>query len=214
MSIRKTILANGEYYHVFNRGTDKKMIFTNNNEYRRFFDLIRFYQYQKTIRFSYLNKTEREKIIKESVGEQLVEIICYCLMPNHYHLLLKQIADNGISRFIRTITNSYAKYFNAIHERTGILFQGNFKAVRVEDNEQLLHISRYIHINPLTGFVTENLNDWYWSSLREYVYNPSEICNKEIILDQFKDKNSYLNFINDLKDYKKNYSLLENLILD
>lgn len=214
MPSRKTILANGEYYHIFNRGTDKKTIFTGGNEFKRFIDLLQFYQYQKSVRFSYLSKAERDKLIKEKGGEQLVEIICYCLMPNHYHLLLKQLADEGISRFIRVITNSYAKYFNTIHERSGILFQGNFKAVRIEDNDQFLQLSRYIHLNPLAGFVTENIDDWTWSSFHEYTSSQAGICDKTIVLDQFKNKNDYLHFINDNDDYQKDLSSLKDLRLD
>jgi len=214
MTMRKTIIANGEYYHIFNRGTDKKTIFATSNEYRRFLDLMRLYQYEKPIRFSFLNKIERENIILERSGEKLVEIICYCLMPNHYHLLLKQNSDNGISRFIRIITNSYARYFNIAHERTGILFQGNFKAVRVEDNEQLLYLSRYIHNNPRAGFLQDNSSTWNWSSIHEFISNSRGQCDKQIILEQFRNTKTYLNFIDDYKNNINTRSHIENLILD
>lgn len=214
MAIRKTILATGEYYHIFNRGTDKKTIFTSANEYKRFIDLLQFYQYQKSVRFSYFSKEERNKLIKEKSGEQLVEIICYCLMPNHYHLLLKQRADEGISRFIRVITISYAKYFNTIHDRSGILFQGNFKAIRIEDNDQLLQLSRYIHLNPLTGFVTENIDDWVWSSFHEYTSSKAGMCDRTIVFDQFKKKGDYLHFIENNNNFQKDLSALDNLLID
>ena len=101
----------------------------------------------------------------------IVDIGAYCLMPNHFHILLQQLQDNGISTFVRKLLNSYTRYFNTKNERIGPLFQGQFKAVRVESDEQLLHLTRYIHLNPLVGYVVKDLRNFEWSSYLDYIKN-------------------------------------------
>src|SRR3989344_6023360 len=127
-------------------------------------------------------------------------------MPNHFHLLVKQLQENGISKTLSNFANSYAKYFNTRNNRNGPLFQGIFKAVRVESNEQLLHLSRYIHLNPIVSFVTkeENLEDYVWSSLKEYLNTPIKgFCKKDYILSQFKSIDEYKKFIKDQISFAK-----------
>jgi len=153
-------------------------------------------------------------MIAKKSGALLVEIICYCLMPNHFHFLLKQTTDNGIREFVRKATDSYAKYFNILHDRTGPLFQGNFKAVRIENNNQLLHVSRYIHLNPVTAYLTEEPSEYRWSSYREYAENISRICSKDIVLSQFRSPRAYQRFVIDLADYTKKINRIEHLLLE
>ena len=139
-------------------------------------------------------------------------------MPNHFHFLLKQVANRGISKFISNFTNSYTRYFNTKNKREGALFKGKFKSVRIESDEQLLHVSRYTHLNPYSSYVIktlEELENYPYSSLPEYLQrSPKGSCQKEIILDQFKNLNSYKNFVFDQANYQRELENIKHLILE
>ncbi len=204
---------------MFNRSIDNKTIFNSSIELNRFLNLIRFYGCLRPIRFSKLTVQQRELMIKKNGGEPIVEIICYCLMPNHFHLLLKQLNEGGITSFLRKISDGYSRYFNLIHHRAGPLFQNNFKAVRIATNEQLLHVSRYIHLNPLTAYLVNNLDDYLWSSYHEYISssdlrNSDFTCNKKLILDQFKKKSGYRAFVLDNANYQKKLKEIQYLLIE
>ena len=147
--------------------------------------------------------------------KKIVDIISYCLMPNHFHFLLRQTRKIGITEFVSKLSNSFTKYLNIKNNRIGPLLQGDFKAVHVETNEQLIHLSRYIHLNPLVGYVTKDLDNYRWSSYLEYI-NPSNtgICDKKIILDQFKSKEDYKQFVLDQEDYGKKLEIIKHQLLD
>lgn len=214
MPRRQEILATGEIYHIFNRGLEKRPIFLDTFHYRRFFELLQFYQRQHHLRFSRLSRKERQKVIEKQLGEPLVEIICYCLMPNHFHVLLEQTANGGISRFIQLIADSYGKFFNIVHNRVGPVFQGKFRSTRIEDNAQLLHVTRYIHLNPVTAFLVKKPEDFKWSSYREYLTDDPVICSKVSVLDQFRSKDQYRDFVEDYADYEKALARIKHLILE
>lgn len=221
-SNRKIAFGNDEYYHVFNRGVEKRPTFTTKYELLRAVDSINFYRFWNLpIRYSEyltLDKSKKEQFLKELNDSRLqVEIIAYCLMNNHFHFLLKQLKDNGIVKFMAKFTNSYTKYFNTKHQRVGPLFQGVFKAVYVEDDEQLLHLSRYIHLNPVTNFVVtaKELINYQWSSYPEYlnIVNTGMI-NKDIILNLFKNSAEYEKFVLDQADYSIQLKNMEHLGID
>src|SRR5438094_713652 len=138
MPVRITPLVNNHFYHVFNRGVEKRNIFKNAYDYNRLLKTIEYYQYQgPKPKFSrYLEGT----LYKPKLENKIVEIIAFCLMPNHFHLLLKQVKEGGITEFMSKLSNSYTKYFNTKYYRIGPLLQGEFKAVRVETDEQLIHL--------------------------------------------------------------------------
>lgn len=214
MSSRTVVLATNEIYHIYNRGVAGQPIFTKPKEYRRFKDLLLFYQRQKPIRFSQLSAQARRELIDKGDGQRLVSPICYCLMLNHFHLLLRQDSDRGITDFLRRITDSYSRYFNIINHRYGPLFQGNFKAVRIESNSQLLHATRYIHLNPVTSYLVEQIERYPWSSLHEYIKNQQDVCEKKIILGQFNSPKSYEEFVLDYKDYERSLKVIKHLTLE
>lgn len=151
-------------------------------------------------------------------GKRLIEFVCFCFMSNHFHFLLKQSKDNGISKFMGQFENSYTRYFNTKYNKNGPILQGRFKAVMVEDDYQLLHLSRYIHLNPYSSFVVKNLADlesYPWSSLPEYLGKTErEICNKEIILSNFKTIEDYQQFVFDQADYQRNLEKIKHLLLE
>lgn len=221
-TIRKVVFRNNEIYHVFNRGLDRRSIFTEKNEFERVQKLIKFYRHKDIpIRFSQVNHQPievREKILKDLYkSERVVDILGYCMMPNHFHFLLKQMKDKGISTFIANVTNAYTRYFNTKHERAGNLFEGVFKAVYIETEEQLIHVSRYIHLNPVASSIIpdEELENYRWSSYPEYLdLSKEEISQKELILSMFKSARDYREFVNNQIDYAKKLDIIKHLILE
>jgi putative transposase len=218
---RKFVFANDHYYHVFNRGHEKREIFSDVREYRRFLELLNYYRFSKPpLRFSKymeINQKQRTEILHslEKNNRQIVEVICYCLMPNHFHLLLKQLEKNGIAKFLAQVSNSYTKYFNTKHSRASNLFQGTFKAVHVESDEQLLHLSRYIHTNPITASLTTKPEEYLWSSYLDYT---SPVCRSlvspNIILTQFQSPSGYLKFVIDSGSRTNILEEIQHLSLD
>lgn len=217
-------LITGEYYHIYNRGINKQPIFLGTRDFDRIMLLLEFYSFDRPkLRFSkYQQLSQKDrKIFFDQLNKKhkkLIEIICFCFMPNHFHLLIRQLTDNGISRFTGILQNSYTKYFNVKHKKIGPLLQGQFKAIRVEDDSQLLHLSRYIHLNPYTSFIVKELNElknYQWSSFMEYINGEnSGLCNKEIILGNFKDREEYLRFVFDQALYQRELDRIKHLSLE
>ncbi|PIU28560.1 hypothetical protein COT08_01070, partial [Candidatus Woesebacteria bacterium CG07_land_8_20_14_0_80_44_9] len=168
--------------------------------------------------FLRIGDAKRQELQESSWGEKLVSIMCYCFMPNHFHFLLRQETNGGISRFLSQFLNSYTRYFNTRNKRVGPLFLDDFKNVLVENEEQLLHLSRYIHLNPYSSKVVENLSDLYkyeWSSLTEYIGGSEDyVCDREMISSYFKTSESYKKFISDRADYQRELKQIENLVID
>ena len=223
MPARFTPLITDYYYHVFNRGVNRQPIFEGIRSYKRFTNIIRFYNFvDYPLRFSkflLLSTDQRREIWNRLAGTKTyVDIISYCLMPNHFHMLLKQNESGGISKFISIIQNSYTKYINIKNDRVGHLFQGQFKAVKIDSGEQLLHVSRYIHLNPYSSALVAGSNsllNYEWSSFKEFVsIQPYGICKKGIILNSFKSSDEYRNFVLDNADYQKNMEAIKHLTID
>ncbi len=173
--------------------------------------------YSSLFKISQENREEKLKRLKKE-KEFLVEIIAFCLMPTHFHLLLKQIADNGISIFMSNLSNSYTRYFNTNHRRSGHLFQGKFKAIRIVNEEQLLHLSRYIHLNPYSAQLVKNLKEleqYRYSSFPEYLYpHKSDYCCQEIVIGNFKNVLDYKKFVFHRADYQRELEEIKNLLLE
>lgn len=220
---RSLVFATGEIYHVFNRGVERRPLFTSKREHERFVELLKYYRFSPVpMRYSdfrVLPDPAQKKIWRSLAdrGDVNVDILSYCLMPNHFHLVLRQRQEQGIQRFLSHISNSYAKYFNTKHRRVGPLFQGAFKAIYIETEEQLLHITRYVHLNPITAFmIQEGEVDMYpWSSLSEYVANlPSGFCDTGWVKEFFKKPSGYRSFVHDQGDYAKIHAFIQHLALD
>ena len=216
MPKRVTPIITGETYHIFNRGVEKRSVFLTDGDHRRFYNTLIYYQNSNvTTRYSF---RVRKSLAKEAKDNQkLIEIICFCLMPNHFHLLLKQLTDGGIATFLGRLTNSYTRYFNTKHKRVGHLFQAPYKAVRVETDEQFIHVSRYIHLNPFASGITRNLKTYQWSSYQEYLgVSPSGVCRSEEVLDLFPKprRENYHKFVMDQADYARSLELIKHQLLD
>lgn len=221
-TFRKVVLANDQIYHVYNRGVERRDVFTNKRDYYRALETLKYYRFANLpVKLSrYLTLPQEEKLkLMANIGndDKLVEIIAFCLMPNHFHFLLKQKLENGISTFTANFTNSYTKYFNTRHERVGPLFQGIFKAVRIESDEQLMHVSRYIHLNPVSSFLIEpkQLESYEWTSFPEYMgLSDKKISNPEIVLDLFPSTQEYKQFVLDQVDYARKLEQIKHLTLE
>lgn len=223
MPARFLPLVTGQYYHVYNRGVNKQPIFQGRRDYKRTLETLEFYSFNSKLRFSkflLLSQEEKANFMDSlhKANNKLVDIVCYCLMPNHFHLLLSQLRNNGISKFMANLQNSFTRYFNTKHERIGPLLQGQFKAVLIEDDNQLLHVSRYIHLNPYSSYVVKDLRgleQYQWSSFPEYLGKlVIEICNKDMILSQFKDSEDYKKFVFDQADYQRKLEEIKHLVVE
>lgn len=187
-------------------------IFSRARDYTRFLEALQYYQIGGIKpRFSLYNP----KLYTPDSVNKLVDMLCFCLMPNHFHLLVRQNQPNGISRFIGQLSNSYTKYFNTKYHRVGPLFQGEFKAVHIETTEQLLHVSRYIHLNPLVSYLTKDLNTYRWSSYGEYIGSTfSCVCEKQAVLASFPSTTAYEQFVLDQESYGKQLEFIKHQLLD
>lgn len=195
MSIRKTPFTNGEYYHVFNRGVDKRDIFTTQDELYFFLNRLLVLNNMNTSYASSYIRNKSKNVLLEH-NDQLVKIVAYCLLPNHFHLVLKQIQDNGISKFMQRLGSSYVTLFNEKHKRSGALFQGRFKAKHIEGEYGLPILSSYVNlnfkhhqINPKKQLVKSSIFEYLKTELGEYICDKNEV--KDIInetggLDMYK----------------------------
>lgn len=150
-------------------------------------------------------------------NQNIVDVVAFCLMPNHFHLLVKQNNDGGISKYMRQSINSYAKFFNTKYKRAGSLFQDMFKAVRIESEAQLVHVTRYIHLNPLVSYLVrqDNFLLYPWSSLKYYTdKSESDFVVTNSILALFKNGKGYLQFVLDQADYGKRLEEVKHLLLE
>lgn len=213
MPYRIIPFINGEYYHIYNRGLEKQNIFTNNKDYSRFIQTVFYYQIQNPKpKFSTYKRTKTFPIDE---NKKIVSIVCYCLMPNHFHFLIKQTKDGGISEFMRKISESFTKYRNTKYNRQGPTFQGVFKVVSIETDEQLVHVSRYIHLNPLVSLLVKDLKFYAWSSYLDYIgMRDNPAVKKEEILSFFKSPQDYDKFVLDQADYGAKLELIKHTILD
>lgn len=216
MAVRKIDFSNGEFYHIFNRGVDKRDIFLDRDDIERFFKSMDEFNVVDPIGSIYENSFNNQINSKIPKQKKLVNFICYCLNPNHFHFVLEQLVDNGISKFMQRI-GGYPKYFNLKHKRNGSLFQGKFKAVHISSNEQLLHTSAYVNLNNKVhslGSKAPKLSSW-----SEYVDDKdSGFCSKDIILDQFDNKKEYKKLAQDLlvdiKKQREEEKEIENILLE
>lgn len=205
--MRKTLFAPGEYYHIFNRGNNKQPIFKDTRDWARFLFSILYFQSNTPIYnigsyISYFIKHRvfniSDKILNKILENRNIELINFSLMPNHFHATVKETTENGISNYMQRSLNSYTKYFNTKYKLSGHLFQGPFKAVHIESNEQLLYLSAYIHRNPREIKEWKNQKQKFpWSSYQDYTMKNrwDKLLKQEIITDQLSFGKEYQNFV-------------------
>ncbi|KKR28395.1 MAG: hypothetical protein UT61_C0051G0007 [Candidatus Woesebacteria bacterium GW2011_GWA1_39_8] len=220
--MRKDLLVNGEIYHVFVRSIADFIIFNNNDEFNRITQLIKYYQSDNPLRLSdFLDlKIVQKEGFNNSLSfitkdkDKLVQIIAFCFMPTHIHLLLKQLTKNGISDYMRKILDGYTRYFNTIHKRKGPLWEGKFRNVLVKTDEQLIHLTRYIHLNPVSAALANKPEDWEYSSYAEYL--SEDQCNSMCLFSNIIDiqPSSYRKFVNDQISYQRDLAIIKHQTID
>lgn len=218
---KSEIFVNNEFYHIYNRGVEKRNIFDDIEDLQRFYQSLREFNSVEPIGSIFENH-----LIKNNFGdptskkEKLIDFIAYCLNPNHYHLILEQLVENGISTFMKRL-GGYTMYFNEKYKRTGALFQGRYKCKHINSNDYLLHLSAYVNLNNKVhnfGDPTSKIN--YKSSWREYTDKNcnEQFCKKDIILDQFGSSEDYENFAREalelIQEKKKNDREIRLLAID
>jgi len=148
MAIRRYNFALGEFYHVYNRGTDKRTIYKDAADYKRFIELLFLSNTLDRVNVRDI-KYAMKSVYDFAIKQKLVHIGAYCLMPNHFHILITPARENGVQLFMQKLSTGYAMYFNRKYERTGGLFEGKFKSELVESDEYLKYLFTYIHLNPI-----------------------------------------------------------------
>jgi len=222
MPSRSSPIITDQVYHVFNRSVGGVPIFVGKKEYHRFLGLVEYYRFcDPPVRFSFYNRADKQ--LKLSIqnsfhtSERLVSILAYAAMPNHVHFVLKQEKENGISIFMRLIQNSYAKYFNIKNKRFGALFQSLFKCVRIESDEQLLHVVRYVHLNPVTSFVLNSVTEletYPWTSYPNYLSGELySMVQTDDVLSHFKSIDLFEEFTKDQVGYQRTLAELRHVYL-
>lgn len=209
--MRKTKFVVGEYYHIYNRGTDKRNVFTDEKDLLRFWESLFDFNQTEPIGSMYEYSFEKKISGVNKKIKPLVQFVAYCLNPNHYHFLITPLQDRGVEKFMQRLGNGYTKYFNNRHKRDGVLFQGKFKSKHIDSNEYLLHLSVYINGNAQLGHPMSKLSI---SSLAEFLDKRSEkkLCNTDIILGQFRDIKEYKDFVvTTLKDIELRKEMLKEL---
>lgn len=194
----------GGYYHVYNRGNNRQDIFLDDED-RKFF-LFRM----------------REAVYPEFAGSRRkplpvgsFTILAYCLMPNHFHLLVRQNLNTPISELIKKVCTGYSKYFNKKYERVGHVFQDQYKAVVISNDGYLKWVSAYIHQNPKIGGLVEDLKDYPWSSYLDYMsLRKGKLCSKDLILGMFASTEKYKEFVEDAYEQIKKRKDIQALLLE
>lgn len=216
---RKHPITSDGYYHVYNRGVSKQKIYTNHKDYERCISCLSYYNLcEPPVKYSnYLNlNTEYSAHVQNQIknSRKNVFIVAYCLMPNHFHFVLKQTQPDGISRFIGNSMNSYVRYFNIKYNRIGPLFQGPFKAKRINEEQYLHHVIRYIHLNPyldgLTGI--NELEKYKWSSYQEYCrHRQNKLVNTNFIEDHYTNIDDFVSFTTNHAEHQRKIKKIRDL---
>lgn len=216
---RNYVFAPGEYYHIYNRGVEKRQIFLNKNDYERF--QFALYACNSTKRFDareYKGLTFGDKFKLERL-DTLVDIGAYCLMPNHFHILIREKVFGGISKFMQKLNTSYTMYFNKINKRTGSLLEGSYRARHADTDEYLKYLFAYIHLNPIKlidstwkevgihdPVATEKyLGDYAFSSHHDFLANDRHekaILSRESFPEYFQETTDFQKFIADWMHFK------------
>jgi len=169
----RELFVKGNYYHIYNRGASQGKIFFSNDN------------------FLYCLK-----LLKKYAESYCVAIIAYCLMPNHYHFLLRQDGEISLAKFINVLFNAYVQAVNKQRERKGALFAGRFKHVHIDKNEYLMHLCRYIHLNPVAAGMVASPEDWLYSNYQEWIgVRSGTLIDQQFVSSYFPQAGDYKRFV-------------------
>jgi putative transposase len=194
------VFVEDSYYHLYNRGWNKTKIFLDKADYQ-YFEWL-------------LERTLSPKPVNDPKGRQFnwltesVNLNAYCLMPNHFHMLVHQITADGIVKLMSSVCTSYTMYFNKKYKRRGPLFENTYRGVLIEHNTYLQHISRYIHLNP------HSFRTWPYSSYHDYLQSPRSWINTVPILELFSNKADYNSFVLDYEEMQRSLEQIKGTLAD
>lgn len=224
----KSYVANS-YYHLYNRGVEKRDIFLDEQDYNVFLSYLRTYLLPKDEIYlqqvitspesSITDRSEASRLLRLNNFSDNLRLISFCLMPNHFHLLIHQTEETVIDRFMKSLWTRYVMYFNRRHKRIGPLFQDLYKAVLLNSDEQFLWLTRYIHRNPLPLLIGTDLRNYKYSSYQHFLgIKKEEWIHSEDILIFFSQGNfgvnSYLDFVEQKTDEASVFEQIGELILE
>lgn len=213
MPRRNQDLINGEFYHIFNKTIDRKVVFDDSRSLN-ILKVIKYYRSTQSNKLSYSDFLKLDTYNKDLFWSKILNektyqfrIYAYCFMPTHFHLLVRQTKDNGIVKGFSNVLNSFVKHYNKVYERTGPLFLPRFKAVPIRSEEQLKHVFRYILLNPYSSSLVKLIPDIFnypLSAAVEYFGHRKDICDTDYIVELFNNQGEGLKkFIEDNADYQK-----------
>jgi len=199
--------AEGEYYHICGRGNKKQTLFWSDRDYLRFiFNILHlqsdkcFYNTSRYVDHYGDSGSFRvsDSTITEIVADRNIELVAFCLMPNHYHLIVKNVAENGVSKYMHRVLIGFANYFNAKYDVSGHVFDGSYNLIHISSDEQLQYLFSYVHKNPIElPKWRDNYWEYSWSSCKDFgdANRWGGLLNDEIITDQFSDFSAYKKFL-------------------
>ena len=201
--MRKFQFQADKFYHIYNRGTEKRDIFLDKYDYIRFIRSMREFNSVEPVESLYIQDVRKHKECEKGIKNPLrvydtlrplVEFVSYCLIPNHFHFLLRQSREGGISEFMRRLSIGYTNYFNQKYNRSGVLFQGKFKAIEVNSYSHFLKLAIYVNCN-YEVYKISKAEDCPWSSYLDYIGKRNgTLCNKSIILNDFESSSDFKYF--------------------
>ena len=219
--MKRIPLVVGEYYHIYNRGVDKRTIYENDADFKVFINELKGLNNSVPVGGIYadrLNKGKKKQLANDPESP-IVEIVAFCLNPNHFHLILTPLVEDGVQKFMQRVSTGYTMYFNEKNKRSGSLFQGRYKAKHINSNEYLLYLSAYVNLNFLVHGLTEK--DKYISSWFEYVSpeaSKTQLTNPEIVINQHVSREKYkvdaLEIATNIAERRGSDSKLNGMLID
>jgi len=205
------------YYHIYNRGVARQDIFLDDQDYKYFLFYLKLYVIQKLPDIDLQGRTLKyfKSRIPNNFADE-IQLVAYCLLPNHYHFLIHQKSRDSIQHFMRSLGTKYSMYFNDRYNRVGPLLQGKYKAVLVDSDEQFVYLSKYIHKNPLDVLTSgSDLEVYKYSSYINYLGRINQTWVKpQSVLDLFSSTNKMLTYKQFVESLKDDYSSIEDIVLD
>jgi len=203
-------------YHIFNKSIANFRIFSSSDIRVRFIETLDYYN-NDSLKYKYSVAKEKKVYQYNNIlipkSGAFVKFLSYNIMPDHYHLVTKIVNDDYLSKYLGIVENSYCRYFNIKFRRNGPLFQSRFKAVRIRTNEQLLHVTRYVHLNPTTAGLVDKPEDWPDSSYPDIITD-EKYLRKYLTEISIKTPTTYKKFVENNLDYQKKLKQIKKLLLE
>ena len=221
MPKRKTSIVPGEFYHVYNKSVGSEKIFLSEFNIKQALKRVHYYKFKRNLKYvDYVKIKENRSDASLSNKQQdpLVIIYAYSIMPNHYHFVVKELKKEGLRSFISNFQMSFAWFYNSRNKRSGSVFQGRFKAKHIQSIEQLLHLIRYVHLNPVTAYLCDfkDLSNSLRTSYYEYVTDnhKNSIVDTKFVMKHFNSIKDFKVFHKNQVEYQRSLASIKKLLVD